>query len=176
MIKNRVGFTLIELLVVVLIIAILAAVALPQYQKAVWRSRNVQLKHLLVATAQAQQTYYLANDKYAKRLNELDISLPAWKSESVMSADGECQFRTSHVSDAARVTDNLFIGISENSNIIVGWRSGPYKCGGFMWTVGTNKMMCVERQNAPFTQGDFCVKLERAVYNSRPSTWRHYDL
>lgn len=74
----RQGFTLIELLVVVLIIGILASVALPQYTKAVEKSRMAEAIVLVRAIANANQIYYMANGQYAGigDLELLDINIP----------------------------------------------------------------------------------------------------
>ena len=70
------AFTLIELLVVVLIIGILAAVAVPQYQKAVYKSRAVEAMNMLRAIHEAQEVYYLANNEYADDITKLDVEVP----------------------------------------------------------------------------------------------------
>ena len=102
------GFTLIELLVVVLIIGILAAVAVPQYQKAVEKSRAAEIAlflqeaHKAVALYQlahgtADKTFYLyGTTPVTNALNELDVDLSgmvtklseSWGVEIMGDADG----------------------------------------------------------------------------------------
>ena len=80
------GFTLIELLVVVLIIGILAAVAVPQYQKAVLKSRFATVKEMAQSLANAEEVYYLANGKYTADFEALDIDLPPSEEEETDEA------------------------------------------------------------------------------------------
>ncbi|WP_432635156.1 type IV pilin protein [Candidatus Avelusimicrobium sp.] len=73
------GFTLIELLVVVLIIGILSAVALPQYTKAVEKSRTAEAITGLTAIGHAQEVYHLATGSYADDWSDLDVSIQEGK-------------------------------------------------------------------------------------------------
>lgn len=59
------GFTLIELMIVVVVIAILAAIAIPNYRNYVLRAHRTDGKDLLMRLAQAQERYYTANNAYA---------------------------------------------------------------------------------------------------------------
>ena len=158
--QTKKGFTLIELLVVVLIIGILAAVALPQYQKAVEKSRAMKAITLLKSVYTAQKAYHLANGTYATSLEELSIDLPGWTENEGNFVSGEWQL-------APQGSFDEHMGPS----VWIKHTTGPYKGTGFIihWetqypTLKNDVLYCYEIHQSGEIQfsgavGDYCKKI-----------------
>ena len=85
------AFTLIELLVVVLIIGILAAIALPQYEKAVEKSRFTQYQTMGSGLVQAAKLAYMENGNWPTSFDDLAVQLPADMNIQVEDSIGVCK-------------------------------------------------------------------------------------
>ena len=164
---NHTGFTLIELLVVVLIIGILAAVALPQYQKAVEKSRAAQVLPLVRSLGQAARVYYIENGTDPSSLNDLDVSLSSFPGN------------TAWFQGAADTRSNESWSVQiypPHHTIVIGRISGEYQGAGFAYfyetwgTLGSSMyapadtLTCVERKDESgiyFKKQslDYCEKL-----------------
>lgn len=104
-INNKKGFTLVEILIVVLIIGILAAIAVPQYQIAVIKSKYSTLKDRARSIASSAQIYYLATGEYATKLSDLDISYQI-KTESPKDSSTYFYFKDNSFCELYHVTTN----------------------------------------------------------------------
>ncbi len=161
------GFTLIELLVVVLIIGVLAAIALPQYQKAVERSRAQEGITLLKTVANAAQAYYLEHGSYPLSFSEMDVEIPWTGTVKGRVGDGGKEEKD------ARSNENWSLQISKSNswyNLYLTRISGPYKGSGFLYIPSPsdggkveNKVLCIEKKSYGFVYdrnkpaGSYCM-------------------
>jgi prepilin-type N-terminal cleavage/methylation domain-containing protein len=88
--ESKKGFTLIELLVVVLIVGIIAAIALPQYETAVLKSRLSSVMSNIKTIKNAEEVFYLINGRYTGNISELDINIPqcVYSKLGIMDCEG----------------------------------------------------------------------------------------
>lgn len=151
--KNKQAFTLIELLVVVLIIGILAAVALPQYQKAVEKSRMIEAIILVKKIAEAQNLFFIANGRYAtfEEMDALDIEIP--------------KTGTVHHNDQNRLLTKDFIYTCQGTSTgeIALAQRAPHGSKYYIKIVSNNinKIGCVSYTTASSVQKKLCDELNQ---------------
>jgi len=164
--KNA-GFTLIELLVVVLIIGILSAVALPQYQKAVEKSRAAQAFTLARSLHQAQEAYKLANGDYTRYFDDLAVDTGLSSSGTNTCGLAAPDLRYTKDFAVALGTDGQYLG-----DVLVVRNSGKYQCYAIGFIDG--KMYCSEYPG--MHAESFCSKAFGGKYSFSTPNWRHHEL
>lgn len=70
------GFTLIEVMIVVAVVAILAAIAYPSYQRQIQKSRRTDAKTALLDLATRQERYFTMNNTYVGAADKLGYGGP----------------------------------------------------------------------------------------------------
>ena len=175
--KNA-GFTLIELLVVVLIIGILAAVALPQYEKAVEKSRAAQALSALKSLGASYQTYYMANGESPTQFDQLDVEMDWNGNEKWLS--GATDTRSNGDWSMQFISDAHYQGL------YAGRLTGKYKGAGFAIYNATdsglepNVIWCTERTCGGLVfeepANSYCTKLFNASFYKTLTCLRVYKM
>ena len=177
--SNYLGFTLIELLVVVLIIGILAAIALPQYQNAVWRSRATELQTLVRSLATAQESFYMASGHFAQSFDELDISFNTFPNEIGAYVESQLPICAPGArTDGSKVL--ILNNCSTTSQSIVGFLEGPYAFNGFSivnveasgggWRPVKGVLYCVGNDEK------FCPKIMKGTLAGTYNSFKYYTM
>ena len=72
------GFTLVELMVVIMVVAILAAIAIPGYTSQIRKSRRTEARNALLDAAAREERFYATNNFYTIAASDLGYGAGPW--------------------------------------------------------------------------------------------------
>jgi len=102
--RQQHGFTMIELMIVVVIIAIIAAFAIPSYQDSIRKSKRADAKTAISQVASRMEQFYLDRKTYTSDLTELGLVQAT--SAGAAAGDWDSPERYYRVSAVAPTWDN----------------------------------------------------------------------
>ena len=180
--KNKKGFTLLELLAVVLIIGILAAIALPQYKKAVEKSKASQALTLIKSIDESIKSYHLATGHYPTSFDQLDISIPESFDKD------EKDVNNSNTYGKSNKDWNISVeraGGESLASLRMLRITGKYKGAGFRIGYGTSEsgILCIERISSAnyifdsdLSEGTYCEGIIGSTFLDATPYARLYNL
>ena len=175
------GFTLLELLIVVMIIGILAAIALPQYQIAVEKSKSSQALTLIKAIDESIRSYNLATGHYPTSFDQLDITIPeSFNIDEKFIPNGVTYGKSNKDWNISveRYNDESAVGLSMVRI------TGRYEGAGFAVDyTGAGGLVCFERKKSAnyifdsnLPAGAYCEKIMQGKYLQEDVYVRAYEL
>ncbi|MDR1684717.1 MAG: prepilin-type N-terminal cleavage/methylation domain-containing protein [Elusimicrobiota bacterium] len=164
------GFTLIEILVVALIIGVLAAVALPKYQRFILRTKISNLAAFMRSMGAAQERYKMMNGAYTIRLAALDVGDSKCFAKPLFPDPADIpEFENNHYANylcdgveysVSRHTDGINLDTNQNvEQLLIQIRGieGPLK--GFFLSFGNEFGWKMNGCGEPNNETDFCEQL-----------------
>ena len=172
--KNQ-AFTLIELLVVVLIIGILVAIAVPQYQKAVMKTNLHKGIPLVESLYQSQQSYFLAHGSFASDVDDLDVSIPKGCTKRQVSSTStdskyDCPWGVVGIGSGSNIHYT-----EESQNLLYAHYYKDKKSGSLTFQAGKRYCFGVKRKGQQICESLGGVRMENSC-SATSNSWCHFEL
>ena len=134
------GFTLLELMIVIVVVAILAAVALPSYTDFITRSKFAEPQGILSDLRVRMEQYYLDNRRYSSTAGGGTCGLPGGNSPTVSNAKYftyTCASGTNTATGVvAEATDGIAFTIDQNQTRATSVTGGTMSAKGYTSNAG----------------------------------------